>query len=328
MPGQTAEYLADFPLFRTHDLDEARHRVTEKFCDHTLHKSSRTDQLAVRHNHVSGKNVSINYLHYGAQVAIDPGMLGDFYLLQVPLSGSAFVRHRGYEIEANATRASLLNPDRETEMIWQGGCRKLLLQIDKEYLHRVAEIMLGRPAPGTIRFDPAVDLRPTPGQYIRRVLKQSARMAEVGALFGRGATSQDQWTETELVSSLLIHQASNISHMLHNADHRARPAQIRRALAYMHGNLSEPIRLADIAASAGMNVRTLQKGFQREFGKSPMQVLRETRLDTAHFLLSGRRDAETVTDAAYQVGFSHLGRFSQAYRMRFGQLPSDTVSSR
>ena len=65
-------------------------------------------------------------------------------------------------------------------------------------------------------------------------------------------------------------------------------------------------------------------GFQREFGKSPMQVLREARLDTAHYELTVRQNTPSVTDVAYQNGFSHLGRFARDYKARFGHLPSQT----
>ncbi|MDF3415866.1 AraC family transcriptional regulator [Sulfitobacter sp. M57] len=321
MNGQFAEYLTAYPLLRTDDLDEARHRVTEKFCDHKLDKSSRFDALAVRHNHVAGQHVSINYLHYGADVKIDPGLLEDFYLLQAPLSGTALVRHRGRDIVANAQTATLLNPDRETQMQWHGDCRKLMLQIDKKFLGKVAADLLGRPAPGPIRFDPVVDMQTEPGQHIRRILKRAALMAGEGSLLGGLCGAQDMWAETELVATLLNHQSSNISHMLEAADHHALPADIKRAVAYIHDNLSEPIRLTDIAAHTGVNVRTLQKGFQRTFGKSPMQLLREARLDAAHYYLSVKQDAPSVTDAAYQAGFSHLGRFSSAYKSRFGHLP-------
>lgn len=323
MRQQTTEYLADFPLLRTDDLDEARHRVSEKFCDHRLDMSRHAGRLEVRHNHVSGRHVSINYLHYGADVAINPGMLGDFYLLQVPLSGTALIHHRGEEICADARTASLLNPDRETDMLWHGDCRKLLLQIDKSYLHSVAQTILGRPTPGTIRFDPRVDLGCASGQRIARLLVNAAQMAGDKALFDQTTGPQTQWTELELVATLLTHQSSNISHMLDHADCVARPAQIKRALAYIYDNLAEPIRLADIAAHAGLNVRTLQKGFQREFGASPMHVLRDARLDAARYFLSGKRDQISVTDAAYLAGFSHLGRFSSAYKARFGHLPSE-----
>ncbi|KZM48831.1 AraC family transcriptional regulator [Labrenzia sp. OB1] len=322
MYSRHAEFLTSHPLLRTSDLDEARHVVTEKFCAHKLMMSRGHDSLAVTHNHVSGVNVSVNYLHYGADVQIDPGMLEGFYLLQVPLSGSAFVRHRGDEIEASATTATLLNPDRETQMSWHGDCRKLLLQIDRTYLNAVAEDLLGAPPAGPIRFDPAVDLTRGSGRLIRDMVVRTAELAEKAALFSGRDRAQDLWAETDLVSVLLNHHASNISHMLAAADHGALPSGIRRALAYIQANLSEPVRIADIARNADMNVRTLQKGFQRAFGLSPMQVLRNTRLDAARYQLSVRRDPPSVTDVAFTNGFSHLGRFSRDYKNRFGHLPS------
>lgn len=316
------DFLASHPLLRTNDLDEARFKVTEKFRDHKLMMPSRLGSLAVCHNHVSGANVSVNYLHYGADVQIDPGMLGDFYLLQVPLSGSAFVRHRGTDIVASCDTATLLNPDRETQMQWHGDCRKLLLQIKKGFLQSVAEDLIGAPVPGTIRFDPVVNLTRDAGRLIKNMVVQTAHLAEEAALFSGQNAAQDLWAETDLVSTLLSCQNSNISHMIASADHGALPSQIRLATAFIHANLSEPIRLADIAHHGGMNVRTLQKGFQRYFQQSPMQVLRDARLDTAHYHLTVRRDAPSVTDVAYSNGFSHLGRFSRDYKNRFGHLPS------
>lgn len=316
------EFLASHPLLRTRDLDEARHCVTEKFCDHRLFMSSTVDQLSVRHNHVAGHHLSVNYLHYGADVQIDPGLLEDFYLLQVPLCGSALVHHRGKEIAASPATATLLNPDRETTMTWHGDCRKLLLQIDKSYLQRTAEEMLGAPIPGPIRFDPLVDLTQISGNMIRKMVIHTARLAEAGRLFGHAHAVQDIWAEADLVTNLLTLQHSNISHMLAHSDQQAMPAGIKRALAYIHANLSEPIRLVDIAANAQMNVRTLQKGFQREIGVTPMQALQNARLDAAHYQLTVRQNKPSVTDVAFSNGFSHLGRFSRAYKDRFGHLPS------
>jgi AraC-like DNA-binding protein len=320
--SQSSEFLASHPLLRTDDLDEARHCVTEKFCDHRLFKSSTMGDLSVRHNHVAGAHVSVNYLHYGADVQIDPGMLEDFYLLQVPLSGGALVRHRGKDIVASPRTATLLNPDRETQMTWLGDCRKLLVQIDKTYLQDIAEQVLGTPIPGTIRFDPLVDLTRSAGQVIKSLTVQTAQLAEAGRLFGGQTQMRDQWAEADFVTKLLTLQDSNISHMLARSDHHAMPAGIKRALAYIHANLSEPIRLIDIAQHAEMNVRTLQKGFQRAMGVTPMQALHAARLDAAHYQLTNRRNKPSVTDAAYSNGFSHLGRFSRDYKDRFGYLPS------
>jgi AraC-like DNA-binding protein len=272
---------------------------------------------------VRGRTVAANYLRYGADVTVDPGRLSSFYLFQVPLSGCATVRHRGEEMTATTRMGTILNPDRRALLNWRRDCSQLLLQVDRTQLETVARSITGAPLPGPIRFEMQVDLANGPGRRLKRLVMACARAIENGDLFNGQLAARDLRAEEDLAHALLTLQPSNISHIIERSDRRANPREIRIALDYMHANLAEPISLSDIARAAGMNVRTLQKGFQRIFGQSPMQVLRNARLDTAHYLLAARLDPPTVSEAAYSCGFSHLGRFSSYYRDRFGYLPSE-----
>ncbi|APG49080.1 AraC family transcriptional regulator [Phaeobacter porticola] len=326
--AKSAEYLSNHPLLRTGDLDEARHSVGKKFCDHRLDIAQRRLKLAVRHNHVAGRHSSINYLHYGAEVTIDPGMLGSFYLLQIPLSGRASVQHRGAEIFADARTATLLNPDRETTMRWSGECRKLLLQLDRSYLEAVAQQLIGAELPGPIRFASNVDLVSEGGRRVRQMVCACVQAAEAGELFQGNISGSDIRVEQDLALELLTRLPSNISHIIERADHGSLPRGIRAAIDYIHAHLRDSVQLSDIAAHADMNIRTLQKGFQRSCGQSPMQVLRNARLDAAHYQLMAQQDKSDVTTAAFSNGFSHLGRFARDYKIRFGHSPSQTAQGK
>lgn len=322
-PTAGQEYLPNHPLMRTGDLEEARHRVAQKFCDHRLEVAQpRNASLNVHHNHAAGRHVSINYLQYGADVTIDPGMLGSFYLLQIPLSGRARVRHRGSEVCATRNTATILNPDRETHMDWRADCRKLILQIDKQHLTEVARGLVGTALPGPIRFDAEVDLTKPGGAQLKHMLLSCARAVEHGQLLANGIGGVEMRVEYDLALALLTLQRSNISHIIERSDGRAMPKGIRAAVEFMHANLAEPVTLNDIAQSAGMNVRTLQKGFQRVLGQTPMRVLKNARLDAAHYQLTVQRDRPSVMSVAFANGFSHLGRFSADYKSRFGVSPS------
>jgi transcriptional regulator GlxA family with amidase domain len=49
-------------------------------------------------------------------------------------------------------------------------------------------------------------------------------------------------------------------------------------------------------------------------------------LDQAHRrLVRARRTDDTVTRIALDVGYGHLGRFSEHYRLVYGELPSETL---
>jgi transcriptional regulator GlxA family with amidase domain len=71
-----------------------------------------------------------------------------------------------------------------------------------------------------------------------------------------------------------------------------------------------------------VNVRTLQINFKRYRNMTPMEYLRNARLDRARdLLMSGIQ----VSDAASDSGFAHQGRFAARYRARFGESPSITL---
>ena len=105
--------------------------------------------------------------------------------------------------------------------------------------------------------------------------------------------------------------------------------RLRRALEYVHEHAREPIGTPEIAAAAGLSPRGLQQSLRRHLGQTPGDLLRSVRLDGARGdLLRGDRDETSVADVARAWGFGHLGRFSATYRLRFGELPSESLRSR
>ncbi|WP_089886210.1 AraC family transcriptional regulator [Citreimonas salinaria] len=323
MQGQSgpAEFLQAHPILRTESLSEAREVVGRAFCDHRLNLRRRGAKLAARHNHVGGRHVSLNALGYGTEVEIDPGQLGHFYLLQIPLSGGACVSHRGEEVVASPRLATILSPDRETRMVWSEDCRKLLLQIDRQHLERVAEELLGSPLPGPVRFDPAVDLETPQGRALRNRVLAVVRAVDGGELWAGPQGLRESRAERDVVASLLTLHGSNISHAFWRSERPMLPRDLRRAVAFIHAHFADPLRLDTIAAHCGLSPRALQIGFRKAFDLTPMEYLRQVRLDSAHYRLSRRRDPEGVGDVAHACGFSHLGRFARDYRARFGDSP-------
>jgi AraC-like DNA-binding protein len=57
--------------------------------------------------------------------------------------------------------------------------------------------------------------------------------------------------------------------------------------------------------------------------------VRQRKLERVHACLSDASCAvRSVTELAMDYGFLHLGRFSEVYRQRFGELPSETFRQR
>lgn len=310
-------------LFESTDLDEAREMVARTFCDHRLSQVRSGDRFDARHNHVAGSCFSLNYIRYGADVEIEPGELGSFYLIQIPIRGAATVRHGRREMQATPRRATVLNPDRHTRMRWHAGCEKVLLQIDRQALTRLVETLSGHTLAGPVRFDPEIDFEtPALADWARRVRALVAAAADPAALPG-AADPFRRLMEEELLARFVTLQPGNATHFLDVRPGTLHPRHVKRALAHIRDHLDGPIALADLAEAAGVSGRSLQLGFQATFGMSPLQVARTERLKQVHFaLLSGAET--TLADLAASWGFAHLGRFSALYRSRYGCLPSET----
>jgi AraC-like DNA-binding protein len=89
------------------------------------------------------------------------------------------------------------------------------------------------------------------------------------------------------------------------------------------------VQIEDICRATGAGVRTLQRCFREYFGVTVTEFLESVRLASAHRELSVLNSSDSsVTNIALDSGFSHLGRFSTAYRQRYGITPSEQLSCR
>ena len=102
----------------------------------------------------------------------------------------------------------------------------------------------------------------------------------------------------------------------------------RRARSYLEENLTQAVRLEDLARAVDSDIRRLQRAFRDVFGMSPYRYLVAARIRLARRrLLRATSGSSTVTRIALECGFEHLGRFSVDYRSRFGESPSRTLAS-
>jgi AraC-like DNA-binding protein len=109
-------------------------------------------------------------------------------------------------------------------------------------------------------------------------------------------------------------------------DNRAGQRALRLAEDYLDARLTRPVSRADLAAAAGVSIRTLSRAFTRRWGTGPMGFLKARRMQAAYQdLLGAQQGQTTVGEIASRYGFSQFGRFSIEYRAAFGESPSQTL---
>ena len=86
--------------------------------------------------------------------------------------------------------------------------------------------------------------------------------------------------------------------------------------------MSDPkLKIEDIGDEVGLSRVQLYRKVKALTGKTPVEILRETRLNKAHRLLLATD--KTVAEVAYEVGFATPGYFSACFKKQFGQYPTD-----
>jgi AraC-like DNA-binding protein len=101
--------------------------------------------------------------------------------------------------------------------------------------------------------------------------------------------------------------------------------QIARAIDWLKGNFTQPLRIDDLAAQVNMSTSTFHHHFREVTSMSPLQYQKWLRLNEARrLLLAENQDATT---AAFQVGYESPSQFSREYSRLFGAPPLRDITS-
>lgn len=101
--------------------------------------------------------------------------------------------------------------------------------------------------------------------------------------------------------------------------------RINRVIGWIKGNLSDRLRVENLAKLAGMSVSTLHHQFRSLTTMSPLQYQKRLRLNQARQLMLTRQiDAAS---AAFQVGYESPSQFTREYSRLFGNPPRRDIQS-
>lgn len=303
----------------TKDPEEAREHTSRTFSEHDVRPAQR-HELDFHCSTARSKNLTVGRLAYGVDTTIDGPAMRDCYHLNLPTSGNCTASQRGQRRSFRAGESGIaFRPDAQFSVQLSGDAWSYHLKVPTDLMERHAAKALGQPGRVPVDFDLAFELG-SGGPLLQTVawlLEDFARP--------RGLSSTPQACR-QLESAILTHLVLTIPSQLQRemswAPRRGLRAKVADVIAYVDEHVEPELTPADLAAMAGISIRTLQAGFRDIARQSPAAYLRNARLDQVHAALCA---GESVTEAATRWGFYHLGRFSQYYRERFGNLPSEDV---
>lgn len=98
---------------------------------------------------------------------------------------------------------------------------------------------------------------------------------------------------------------------------------VAKVITWIRQNFTAEVSVDELAAKAHMSPSTFRLNFRNVAGMSPLQYIKNLRLQEArHLMLSNRLDAGS---AALQVGYESASQFSREYRRMFGEPPQRDI---
>ncbi|MFD6058867.1 cupin domain-containing protein [Rhodococcus wratislaviensis] len=115
------------------------------------------DHLEPVHLATAG-TIGVYYFDYGTDAQTHPNDLGDFYVVQIPLSGTARITSGAEEFDSTMSVASILQPGRPATMQWHEGQSQLIIRLARLSLEEHLQEILGSPLAEPLRFEPQMEL--------------------------------------------------------------------------------------------------------------------------------------------------------------------------
>lgn len=101
---------------------------------------------------------------------------------------------------------------------------------------------------------------------------------------------------------------------------RLAPWQLRRVADFISAQIGGEIRIADLAALAGVSVGHFHRAFRTTMGQTPLAYMNEARVRRAVAILA--TENLSVAELALRVGFVNPGYFARVFRRSTGVQPS------
>jgi AraC-like DNA-binding protein len=175
-----------------------------------------------------------------------------------------------------------------------------VLQLQLELVNEVYDEM-NRLVPNILRIEPAP---PTPDVYVM-ALESEPERGVLASIYLR-----------EIAYRLL--RSEQRVWLLESAARENHGNVITAAIAYMKQDMHHPLSVRDLAEAVSMSESGFAHIFKAATGVSPLQFLKQLRMEQARRLLLG---GSNVSEAADSVGYSSLSHFISEFKRYFGKSP-------
>lgn len=316
---QALDHVAD--VISCQDVDQASEQLSNVYNSNRLRLLGRRSEFHMNLRSARVGNIGLATLAFGSEVEIEQSGDRPFILITTQICGSSRVATPVGAAEGGSGFMVVDTAGQAVHKRFSGDSRRCNVRIEQSVLEAKCAAFLQCPLDRPLHFAPFGNDDGTMQRRWFGLLQMLLGYASSGQ---RSDPLIRNLEESVLLHLLWEHQHS-FSAALRQGTASLAPRHIKRAEDYIRSNPSEALTLEIIAQAVGCSIRSLNDGFRKYRQSTPMDFLRQVRLEGIRAELTRDMRPAGISEVALRWGFSHFGRFSGYYRRRFGELPSDTV---
>jgi AraC-like DNA-binding protein len=313
-------------MWTSQDPDEMVQLLSRQLAPHRLVPCSAGRRLNVRVGTLPLGRALLVDVGYGADVDVYPCTLSDAYLVHASVSGNTQMQVGSQVILLHSQNTPISSVGMQPRFHMSSACRHLTLRIPRGALEAYFCAALEQPIEAAVNFGPEMADNAAFSRAWRHLLAHIQSQAVLLPHLLASERMQSHYSAA-LLDMLLQSAPHSYSHFLETGRGRAASHwHVRRACAVVESCMGESLSVGIVARRVGVSVRGLQAGFRRSLGVTPLQFIRERRLERLHASLLSSDPTASVTQLMLDCGIVNFGRFARYYQARFGCLPSVTLA--
>lgn len=316
------------PSFSTTDPDEAVHETAKVIAPHQMNVSGDPARFQASVRWASVGDASLAHLDYRSPLSFHLKQERSIVSVILPIAGDMAVSlEREPEIGVPRGACAVIPTCYSFELLYREPFSVFVMYAQTSALSNALRRMAPQLECDELEFEPMVLSQPQRTSTLfgltNLLVEVVNQFGDVDAMPPRVARAMSDQVVTTYMFSLAHNRSAEMLRSAHPVSNRL----VRRAVDVIHTDVYAEKTVTDVAEAVGVSLRSLELGFRKELGCTPVAYMRRVRLQNAHDQLRLARpgDGTTVTDVAIRSGFNHPSRFAAYYRDFYGVVPSETL---
>jgi AraC-like DNA-binding protein len=316
--------LAKFPVILTNRVEEAEYSISQSIADARIDQVDNRNNFRLELNAVNFGRTTLIYNSFGAHTILKPCPDIDHAIFVTGMGIPITLEMDNEAHLVTQNQAVIVGPSKQIRVERPAHSEILYMRASLSDLSNHFEKLTARHHRSSLVFDRKVSVVKGSGAMLKGLMEHLVNTIAFDDSVIKIPTIRKSFDDL-LMTALLYLPHDKIAKLYEDYYSRVAPAVVYKAEEYMRAHLKDPINISDLIRICDCSRSALFSAFHKTRGYTPMEFLTEQRLHYARGLLLKSNYNASVFSIAVNSGFVSHSWFSQVYKKRFGERPSDTL---